>query len=52
MDGSEKSQEPISLPQTEIREEKYVVLVLGWFLKKFLKARNYVEVEACARVEA
>ena len=49
--GSQQSQEPISLSHTEIRErEEHVVLVASRLLKKILKAHNYLEVVACARV--
>ena len=50
--GVKNLRNQLAYHKQRLGREKYVVLVLGWFLKKFLKARNYVEVEACARVEA
>ena len=48
--GSQKFQEPIGLSHTEIRESGIRRAFVRLVVEKILKAHNYVEVDACARV--
>ena len=48
--GVKKSQEPIGLSHTETRESGIRRAFVRLVAEKVLKAYNYVEVDACARV--
>ena len=48
--GSQKSQEPIGLSHTEIRESGIRRAFVRLVAEKVLKVHNYVEVDAFARV--